>query len=146
GRVTHYSYDILGRVTRTYYLWDNPAVGQADLWVVNTSYYDGVGRVTRTTQATYEDGGTAGVLDLSTDSNEHDANGNCLIVEAPAHGVQVGLAERQTAATSYDALGRVESTTDQYGGVTYNTYDLHGNLIRVQYPDNTETRSFYDEL
>jgi uncharacterized delta-60 repeat protein len=51
-----------------------------------------------------------------------------------------------TNSTHYNSVGQVDYTTDQYGGVTHNYYDVLGNVVRVTYPDNTETRTAYDAM
>ncbi len=48
--------------------------------------------------------------------------------------------------TFYDDFGRAYVTRDSFGRFTVNTYDRRGNVIRTNYPDGTEVRTFYDAL
>ncbi len=52
----------------------------------------------------------------------------------------------RTTETQYNSLGKVAATIDPFGGVTHYDYDARGNLIRTLYPDETETRTAYDDL
>ncbi len=49
-----------------------------------------------------------------------------------------------TVATTYNAFGKEETTTDQLGRVTSFDYDDRGNLIRTTFPDLTTTGTTYD--
>jgi YD repeat-containing protein len=51
-----------------------------------------------------------------------------------------------TNSTHYNLIGQVDYTTDQYGGVTHNYYDVMGNLVETVTPDGTETRTAYDAM
>jgi RHS repeat-associated protein len=51
-----------------------------------------------------------------------------------------------TTTTDYNAQGRVNSTTDQYGNTTRNEYDISGNLIETVNPNGTVVRTVYDAM
>jgi RHS repeat-associated protein len=51
-----------------------------------------------------------------------------------------------TTSDTYNADGKLATSTDQFGGITYFDYDVKGNLIRTVNPDGTEVRSVYDVL
>ncbi len=46
----------------------------------------------------------------------------------------------------YDLAGQTSAVIDQFGGVTVNSYDVRGNLVRTIGPDGVEYRWEYDEL
>jgi RHS repeat-associated protein/uncharacterized delta-60 repeat protein len=167
GKTTYYQYDANGDVTRTFWLWHNPLIGQSgqsNHWVVSTTYYDAAGRSVATADAVYADGGTAGTLELSGTSTSLDLNGNLTIAETPIlagpantyRGLDLfgnawtnnsaAAPQRLTSQTHYNSIGQPDWTADEYGGITRNTYDARSNLIRVLYPDGTETRSAFDDM
>jgi RHS repeat-associated protein len=132
--LTFFAYNKDGSLGMTAKFWDNPDTQQSDRWVVTQNLYDAEGRVTETSEAVFTDAGTAGVFDWSLSG----ALATC--TEAS------GVLFRTISQTSYDALGRAKTTTDQFGGVTVNSYDARGNLVRTFYPDGTETRSVFDDM
>lgn len=144
GVRTVYAYDTEGRTAITATLWDNPS--GTDRWVVSRSVFDDADRVIQSWQGVYTDTGTAGDLAWTVASTTETVNGFLL------HSGDVKITEtrysdeRKLGATSYNALGKVATTTDQYGGVTTNYYDIRGQLVRTLYADGTGTRSVYDVM
>jgi len=127
GKTTFYSYTPNGNVAATWSLSGN---GQ---WVVNETLYDADGRETSTAQAIYSDASPTQTLNVSGFNNGYPT-----ITEAV---VQAPLTQSQTG---YNFIGQADTTADQYTGVTRNTYDAHGNVIRTLSPDGTEERTVYD--
>ncbi|NJM21690.1 MAG: hypothetical protein HC907_24750, partial [Richelia sp. SM1_7_0] len=113
GQVTEYGYDELGNINRMVDSRGNEV--KAD--------YDGNGRVDKAT--------TSFVLNSETYSQwidyDYDDNGR-VISNTNSHG--------NSQSTTFDALGRTKTMTDEFGNVTSYRYDLQGTS---QQNNNTTT-------
>jgi RHS repeat-associated protein len=88
-----------------------------------------------------------GVLTYVTTHYTYDANGNQNCVASPGgtcptSGGTGGVAPY--TLTTYGALGRVMSTTNQLGQTTSYQYDADGNKIEVDNPDGSVVKTAYD--
>ncbi|MCO6455820.1 MAG: VCBS repeat-containing protein [Pirellulaceae bacterium] len=147
GRVTQFTYDVLGRVTRTVFAVGTPA--EADLHLE----YDAAGNRSAT-------------IDAHGNRTEFQYDGRNRLVEirhadpdgpgplaAPVERYAYDAAGNQISWTDalgnvtryeYDALNRLTRQTDALGGVTEFERDAAGNIILVRDPLNRETRFRYD--
>ena len=135
GEVTRYSYDGLGRASAK--------------TVVSTSYpnglvtsygYDGQDRVVTKTDPGVTDRVT-GAVHTAVTTSVYDTDGNpTSVTVADATG---GDASRTTSST-YDAAGRVASSTDAAGNTTTFGYDTYGNKTRQTDAAGGETDYAYD--
>ncbi|MGB7160274.1 MAG: putative Ig domain-containing protein [Tepidisphaeraceae bacterium] len=112
-----------------------------------TFTYDAFGNVDSSTYE-WDDPTTTGTVEEVevTTSTEYDDAGR-VTSSTDADG--------QTTSTTYNDLGKPETTTDRYGNVTRYRYDVRGNLIETEYPDQSltdgitnkpVTRTVYDAL
>jgi RHS repeat-associated protein len=147
GQQTYYAYDAAGNTILDYTF--KSVVGAAGAvsyyWVGTTTEYDAANRAIATWQGVYDFGGNYDgygnpILDTNT-----DGSGNIVVTDTPYSGFNGG-ATLPTSATTYTPDGQTLTTTDQYGGVTTNTYDAAGHLVQTLYPDGTAVRSIYDAL
>jgi YD repeat-containing protein len=141
---TFYDYDELGDQILSYTPKSTDEGNSPNSWVVTITQYDWDGRVTDTKTGTFVGTGTPsftvsassttpGAVTFNTTTNPiyndiSQSNGGSLV----------------TTHTNYDASGRVQNSTDQYGGVTSYVFDVSGNLIETINPDGTETITEYD--
>ncbi len=148
GVRTAFAYDALGRQTASGKLslipdantpW-NSAANDAN-WIVSQTKYDDAGRTVESDQAVY----TA----VSGDNFElHwqlaiDESGDS-VVEILNPLATSSVYTSVLSSTVYNASGQVWKTTDEYGGVTENRYDVRGNLVETISPDSSVTISTYD--
>jgi RHS repeat-associated protein len=133
GTLTTNRYDANGRLTNTATL-----SAQSSILSSNAYAYDERGnRTNETTWMTIN-----GSLQTVTTSHEFDAR-NRLVRSLDALGY--------TNTTTFNALGKAESTTDRMGRQTRYWHDARGNLIQTAYPSDANTpaavtRTVYDEL
>ena len=110
---------------------------QSSILSSNAFAYDERGnRTSETTWVTIN-----GTLQTVTNSYEFDAR-NRMVRSLDALGY--------TNTTTYNALGKAESTTDKIGQETRYWFDARGNLIQTGYPSDADTpaavtRTVYDE-
>lgn len=135
GRRT-YARDALGRVVR-----ETDPLGRATL-----NEYDAAGQLTRTTNArgqeirnAYDPAGR--LIRVETPSaawtHRYDANGNILETTEDSG---------ETTVSSFDALDRRTSRTDENGYTVSYECDAAGNLTALIYPDGDRVEYEYDEL
>ncbi|MFE2752567.1 LamG-like jellyroll fold domain-containing protein [Actinosynnema sp. NPDC059335] len=120
GLVTHYSYDVLGRLTSEREVSDTFPAG------VTTTYgYDALSRRTRVTEPATTDAvnGTKHQRQVST---AYDADGNQTAVEEVD---LLGGGATRTTRTAYDESGRPVRVTDAEGGESTRDYDRFGNVV-----------------
>ncbi len=103
------------------------------------SYMDELGRTTliRSGLVTATSGLTA---DMSDTVMTHDADGMVLTSTTDSGGLNL------TTTQTYDALGRLKTSTDPLNRTTTRTYDKRGNLLKTKLPDNREHTATYDAL
>jgi uncharacterized delta-60 repeat protein len=160
GEKTYYAYDRHGRVVLLYTLKKVPDPannGQLrDAWVGTINTYNSRGLLVDTYEGSHWDN-QDGQFDLDVLAGgppEIDAYlGGHFARTLDGGYVGVHVAEGgsfgpfvRTAHNVYNSKKQLISVTDQYGGVTTNTYDGQGRVIRVVYPDKTEVRTVYDEM
>ena len=135
GASTAFTYDVLGRkLTETDYSTTFPG------GLVTTFTYDAVGRVlTETEPATVNRLTTA--KHTSVTLRTYNADGQ--VTQEEVRDTTGGDPAR-IDKTSYDAKGRVESTTDATGAITRFAYDDYGHVIRQTAPDGAVTLNVYD--
>ncbi|HQU44177.1 MAG TPA: hypothetical protein PK867_15260, partial [Pirellulales bacterium] len=132
-------------------------------WLLTQTVYDGAGRASVVTDE-YQQGTTAPIWGTRY---TFDTSGRVIKTEG-LKGVQITFNGTpnayvsvltsagtvvSTTTTTYDALGRIASSTDQYGRQTLNTYDSVGNLVEARtqnYDQNGTlvwrvTRTVYDK-
>ena len=150
SQTTYYAYDSAGDVVLTWTpkTWKTSAGTSVGGWTTSATAYDLGGRVTDTYTGTYLGTG-APVFTVSVATAT--SSGNVTITSPLYDDVTQSQAAANavplhTSHTDYTADGQVADSYDQYQQETINTYDAGGHLIRVQYPDGTETRSVYDSL
>jgi RHS repeat-associated protein len=129
--VTKYTYDDVG----------NKLSATDPLGRTTTFAYDSANRLVSTTGP---DPDGAGSLVAPTTSRTHDPNGNLASIVEPRGNVQGGDPDDFRTRYSYDAAGRLLTTTDPLGHVTANTYDQVGNLVSVRDANNHTTAYGYD--
>ncbi len=160
GRTTSYAYDDANRVlseTRP-----DPDGGGPLEAPVTTYTYDDVGNklsatdpLGRTTRFTYDsanrlvsttgpDPDASRPLVAPTTSRTYDPNGNLASIVEPRGNVQGGNPDDYRTRHSYDAAGRLLTTTDPLGHVTANTYDPVGNLVSIRDANDHATAFTYD--
>ncbi len=134
GNVTSYSYDQLGRLVKeadplgnvTSYAYDarGNLVSKTDANGNTTGYrYDGNGRLLKKIHP-----------DHTEECYTYDAKGNILTA-----------ANREFSYTfSYDAAGRMLSSTDANGRVLQYTYDNAGRKTKITYPEGSVVSYAYD--
>jgi RHS repeat-associated protein len=146
GNVTRFTYDAAGNLlTRT------DALGN-----VTENGYDGLGHVIRTVKK--DSSGNVVHRELFT----YDARGNkvetrLVMTETPLlvltnrfeydaenRLVKTTLPDGSITRTSYNALGKEASQTDELGRVKTYTYDERGNRVRTSYSDGTFEETAYD--
>jgi RHS repeat-associated protein len=136
GKVTSYTYDALGRASRTTEVTDRfPAPG-----LVESSRYDGLNRVVSHTSPPVTDR-VSGAVHTAVDSTVYDVDG--LATSQQVADATGGDATRSISAT-YDAHGQASSTTDAAGNVTRFSYDAYGNVVDEIGADGGEVRSTFD--
>ena len=103
------------------------------------TYMDELGRTTliRSGLVTPSSGLSA---DLSETVMTHDADGLVLTSTTDPSGLHL------TTVNTYDALGRVKTTTDPLNRTTTHTYDKRGNRITTTMPDNRQHTAAFDAL
>jgi len=104
--------------------------------IVQTFKYDAVGRLSEQTKG-------YGTADSAITTYKYDANGN-RTEERDARLASLG--EPWSLRNTYDALNRLETTTDGETDVTRYGYDEEGNRTSVIEPEQQETTYAYDEL
>ena len=160
GRTTSYSYDDANRVIsekrpdpdgggpleapETTYTYDD--VGN------KLSATDPLGRTTRfandsanrLVSTTEPDPDGIGPIVEPTTSRTYDPNGNLASVVEPRGNAQGANPDDYRTRYTYDAAGRLLTTTDPLGHVTSNTYDEVGNLDSARDADGHITAYGYD--
>jgi RHS repeat-associated protein len=103
------------------------------------TYMDELGRTTlqRSGLVTPSSGLTA---DVSDTVMTHDPDGHVLTSTVDPVGLNL------TTVNTYDALGRVKTTTDPLIRTTTHTYDKRGNRIATTLPDNRQHTATFDAL
>lgn len=104
--------DSRGNQVEFYYKWIDPSGTLSDRFVRSISEYDDAGRVIKTLRKI------------------EDTSGNSLLKDDQNQTVP----ELVLSETTYNALGKVETSTDQYGNVTYFYYDARGNQVQQMSP------------
>ena len=129
--VTSYTYDDAGN-RRT----------QTDVLGRTTTFaYDAANRLVSTTGP---DPDGAGTLPPPITSRAYDENGNLASTVEPRGNLPgANPAEFRTTFT-YDAAGRLLTTTDPLGNVTTNAYDAVGNVVSARDANGHTTTSSYD--
>ncbi len=113
--------------------------------------YDAMGNVID--EDTYDSGSTLRrAMDYAYDLNNRldtITNGGYLSdlsIDAVGNLVNVTDAELASTTHAYDALNRLDQTTDALTGVVYYDYDDHDNLTSVSAPNGATTTYVYDDL
>ena len=70
------------------------------------------------------------------------------IIEYDANGLQTAVVDTQgnRKEYAYGPDGRLESITDQVGGITAFTYDANGRVASITYPDGRVSSFDYDDI
>lgn len=125
-RVVHYTYDQLGQLIRVDYN------GGVALTGTSISYeYDNARGLTA-----IEDG-AGNRIEFTLDDG---GNRTAIVIKATDGDI------KKTLSQAFDALGRVNATTDAVGNVAHYNYDVGGNLIETINPRNFATQRSYDAL
>jgi RHS repeat-associated protein len=152
GITTVFAYDGAGNQVISAKLYVKPRPGlplqpvtdfsERTNWVVDETVYDSANRVVATKETVYgrllsdpENRIFHWHLETASDETSH------VVVDEP-----IVQATRSLSTTTYDSLGKVFQTTDEYGGITENHYDDRGNLVETVNPDGTKTVSAYDVM
>ncbi|MFT3787918.1 MAG: hypothetical protein QM770_17400 [Tepidisphaeraceae bacterium] len=147
GITRYFAYDTLGNQIAEAYKWDGPAAGD-EVWVRSDTFYDDAGHVEATASAHFNlaafntptDTGWAEQINVTGATFRTDDGYSAAALSAVSGDDPV------TSHTTYDALGKAETTTDTFGFVTSYEYDLRGNLIQTTYADGAVTRTAYDAM
>ena len=140
GTTTGYEYDagFLSKVFRTdgtqtigYDSWKNPSNWTDTANGSMNRNYNAAAQVTSETTNHSVDFGAGATGFSSNVTYRWDENGNRLEVKDNT--------QSQTTLASYDALNRLETVTQQGGGLTTFGYDLAGNRDLVKRPDGSTT-------
>jgi YD repeat-containing protein len=130
GRISANTYSPLGDL-----LSSTSAVGTADE-TTQTFLYNTRGQIIESRDALYD----ANFPDLHNTRFEYDANGY-LVKKIEAADVSGGT--RPQALFTYDAAGRLTSSTDPVGRVSSYQYDAENRLIKTTYGDTSTDRVQY---
>jgi RHS repeat-associated protein len=120
GRVTHYEYDLAGRLTKTTYP-DGTFTQQS---------FDALGRLATKT-------------DERNNSVTYGYEPGC---DCSDRVTRITDALGRTTSFGYDGMSRKTSMTDANNHQTTYQYDLRGRLTETDYPDGTSTIDTYDAL
>jgi YD repeat-containing protein len=164
GNITSFTYngrnqmltatDPRGKVTTNAYDAAGNLVSMTDALSNQTTFtYDGAGNLLSETDAlgnvsSFEYDNRSNVT-KSIDALGHettftyDAGGNRLI-ETRSRTLADGATETLTTSFTYDALGRLTTTTDPLGATTRTVYDSLGNVVKTIDPLGRETSFTYD--
>ena len=133
GHQTVFTYDALGRVLTQSSIADS-------VTRTTTFQYDKLGRRTRQTDPTTVNQVSGQSHALVTDWG-YDKNSR---VTSVTQSDSFGNDPTRTTTNTYQADGRLETTTDPMSGVTTTTYDQAGNPITVTDPAGRVYRTTYD--
>jgi YD repeat-containing protein len=145
---TFYDYDELGDQILSYTPKSTDEGSSPNAWDVTVTEYDWDGRVTETETGTILNPSNATAPSFTVASNS--ATPGAVTFNTTANPIYNDVSQSNGGTlvathTNYDASGRVENSTDQYGGVTSYVFDVSGNLIETINPDGTETITEYDD-
>src|SRR6185503_4392101 len=118
GRVTNYTYDLAGQLTRVKHP-DNSEVGHA---------YDAIGRETATT-------------DERGNITRYEYDPSCACSERIS---KVTDALNHATIYKFDVTGRLTSVIDAATRETKFTYDVRNRLTQIRFPDATTKLRTYD--
>jgi len=143
GQVTAYAYDASGNLTTI-----TDPLGR-----ISRAEYDANGRVTRQvdplgnqTLLTYDANGNT----LTQTTRRTDSTGNLLtltsqnIYDSANRLLKTTYPDGSFTEIVYDALGRVDSTTDKNGNRTDNEYSASGKIAKTIHGDGTSESFSYD--
>lgn len=128
----------------TTYIYDDAGntLSATDPLERTTSFaYDSANRLLATT-GPEPDG--AGPLVAPTMSRAYDQNGNLASIVEPRGNVQGANPDDHRTRYSYDAAGRLLTTTDPLGHATANAYDPVGSLVSARDANSHTTTYAYD--
>ncbi len=150
SQTTYDVYDAQGNTLLSYTPQNVGTAASPDwVWNATSNTYNMNGQELSTSQATYTDPASPG---SSTDQMNITVTWNTAASSNTTGGVVVNetlnapVAPIPSSQSSYAPTGQTQTTTDQYGGVTTDTYDAAGNLVDTLYPDGTEVRSVFNAL
>ena len=136
AQTTYYVYDAQGNVLLSY-ISKNIGTSAAPDWVWTASFttYDQDGQSLSTSQATYinpanVDGPMTVNVTWSTNAAISPTTGTATV----SYTLYASVPTLPSSQASYTPDGQTATTTDQYGGVTVNTYNASGQLVRTLYP------------
>jgi RHS repeat-associated protein len=138
GRVTKFVYDSAGNMTESHrgILDVNGTDVNQPEYAVYRYEYSAAGLITKEKGPLY----SAAQPDLQITEYVYGANDR-LVEKREAADVSGGA--RPTTYYTYDAAGRLQTTTDPAGRVTSFTYDNLNRLIQTVYPDNSTEQTLY---
>jgi len=112
--------------------------------------YDADGNRTAEVKSHTVNSGSPAMVEYVRTENTYDARNRITYTQIKSNATTSGSPPTQwtgvtTNYTFYNALGKQDYTVDGYDRTNYYVYDVSGNLIETRSPDNTVTRTTYDE-